>query len=85
MAKQHYIAEVESTIAGIPCLIGVIDFNRVKGSYSYHAASDWDYYGYTESEWEVLDRKGYKAAWLERKLSSKDESRIESEIAEYFN
>jgi hypothetical protein len=44
-----------------------------------------DYYGYTESEWEVLDRKGYKAAWLERKLSSKDESRIESEIAEYFN
>jgi len=85
MAKQQYIAEVESTIAGIPCLIGVIDFNRVNGSYNYHAASDWDYYGYTESEWEVLDRKGYKAAWLERKLSSKDESRIDSEIAEYFN
>ncbi len=77
--------EIESRISGIPCLIRVTHFESVRGSYSYNAASDWDYYGYTESEWEVLDRKGYKAAWLERKLSSKDESRIESEIAEYFN
>jgi hypothetical protein len=82
MAKQHYIAEVESTIAGIPCLIGVTSFNRVEPSYSYAASSDFDYYGYTEADWVVLDRKGYKANWLEKKLSRSDIARIDSEISE---
>jgi hypothetical protein len=80
----HYIAEIETRVAGIPCIIGVIEFESVRGSYSYHAASDWDYHGYTESEWEVLDRRGRPAPWLAKKLSDKDESRIEKEISEYF-
>jgi len=80
----HYIAEIETRVAGIPCIIGVIEFESVRGSYSYHAASDWDYHGYTESEWEVLDRRGRPALWLAKKLSDKDESRIEKEISEYF-
>jgi hypothetical protein len=75
------IAEIESRVAGIPCLIGVTEFQSVRGSYSYHADSDMDYYGYTESEWVVLDRRGRPAAWLERKLTSADRSRIEQEIA----
>ena len=37
-----YIAEIESRVAGIPCIIGVTHFESVRGSYSYHAASDWD-------------------------------------------
>lgn len=80
----HYQAEIESTVAGIPCIIGVTHYESVKGSYSYHAASDMDYYGYNEAEWEVLDRKGYKAAWLEKKLTKSDIVRIEAEIAEHF-
>lgn len=82
---MSYIAEIESRVAGIPCIIGVTHFESVKGSYSYHAASDWDYHGYTECEFEVLDRRGRKAAWLERKLDDKMTQEIESEIAEYFN
>jgi hypothetical protein len=77
-----YLAEIESTVAGIPCLIGVTEFSSVRGSYSYHADSDMDYYGYTESEWVVLDRRGRPAAWLERKLTDADRSRIEQEVAE---
>jgi hypothetical protein len=77
-----YLAEIESTVAGIPCLIGVTEFSSVRGSYSYHADSDMDYYGYTESEWVVLDRRGRHAAWLERKLTDADRSRIEQEVAE---
>jgi hypothetical protein len=76
-----YLAEIESTVAGIPCLIGVTEFSSVRGSYSYHADSDMDYYGYTESEWVVLDRRGRPAAWLERKLTDAERSRIEQEIA----
>lgn len=79
-----YIAEIETRVAGIPCIVGVTYFESVRGSYSYHAASDWDYHGYTEAEWEVLDRRGRPAPWLAKKLSDKDESRIEKEISEYF-
>ena len=79
---MSYIAEIESRVAGIPCLIGVLSFDSVQGSYSYNAPSDMDYYGYTESEWDVLDRRGRSAAWLERKLTDDDRQRIEQEIAE---
>ena len=82
---MDYIAEIETRVAGIPCIIGVTEYECVKGSYSYHAASDWDYYGYTECEFDVLDRRGRKAAWLERKLTDKITREIEKEIAEYFN
>jgi hypothetical protein len=80
-----YTAEIETRVAGIPCIIGVTYFNSVRGSYSYHAASDLDYYGYTECDFDVLDRRGRPAAWLERKMDDNMRSRIEQEIAEYFN
>lgn len=76
--------EMPSKIAGIPCIIDIQTCNVVQGSYSFHAASDWDYYGYSDIEFNVLDRKGYKAAWLERKMTAKDKSRIECEILEYM-
>ena len=79
---MSYIAEIESRVAGIPCLIGVSHFVCVRGSYSYNEASDMDYYGYTEIEWDVLDRRGRPAAWLERKLTDDDRQRIEQEIEE---
>jgi hypothetical protein len=81
---MSYIAEIESRVAGIPCIIGVVEYFSVAGSYSQNAASDWDYHGYSESEWVVCDRRGRPAPWLERKLTDKDSSRIESEIAEYL-
>ena len=42
--------------------------------------SDWDCYGYTDIEFDVLDRKGYKAPWLKRKLTDSDRERIETEL-----
>lgn len=81
---MSYIAQIETRVAGIPCIVGVTHYESVGGSYDYNAASDWDYNGYTEAEWEVCDRRGRPAPWLAKKLSSGDESRIEEEIAEYF-
>ena len=78
-----YIAEIESRVAGIPCIIGVTEFSSVKGD--SRADSDWDFYGYTESNWEVCDRRGRPAPWLARKLNDKESSRIESEINAYMN
>lgn len=80
-----YIAEIETRVAGIPCIVGVTHFESVGGSYNYNAASDWDYHGYTECEFDVLDRRGRKAPWLERKLNDKIIREIEQEIAEQLN
>jgi len=32
--------------------------------------STWDYPGYSEFEFELYDRKGYRAKWLERKIEN---------------
>ena len=77
-----YIAEIETTVAGIPCIIGVSQYSSVAGD--SRADSDWDYYGYTECDWQVLDRRGRPAPWLAKKLTSKIEAAIEAEIDGYF-
>lgn len=78
---SRYIAEIEHRVAGIPCLIGVTHYESVRGSYSYNAPSDYDYYGYTESEWEILDRRGRPAPWLARKATAEDNASIEEAIS----
>jgi hypothetical protein len=75
-----YLAKIEARVAGIPCLIGVI--SNTPGSYHPRANSTFDYYG--SSLWEVLDRRGRRAVWLEKKLSSDDESRIDALITSFF-
>ncbi len=84
MAKQHYIAEIETTVAGIPCIIGVTDYEGYTPAYisgppenCYPAEG-----GY--GEYELLDRKGYRALWLERKVTSSVESSIQESIFNYF-
>lgn len=72
---------IQTRLAGIPCQIAVTDFKTVKGSYIYDAPSDLDYYGYCEYDYEILDRRGRPAAWLERKVS---EAEIECKILGYF-
>jgi hypothetical protein len=71
-------------IAGVPCLIGVTGYlyqPPCKGHPST-CASDWDYYGYEEIEWEILDRRGKPAPWLERKLTKTDREEITRELLE---
>jgi len=75
-----------SYVAGIPCQIEVNEYTVIpswKGNIeSCPSADDW--YGGIECDFTVLDRRGYAAEWLERKMSEEDKDRIESEIAAYF-
>ena len=74
--------QVATKIQGIPCLVEVTTFVFVKpwkGSPHTCPSSD-DYYGYTEIEYDVLDRKGYRANWLERKMTAKDVERVKEDI-----
>jgi hypothetical protein len=76
---------IDNTVDGIPCQIAVTHFSEIKGSYSYNAASDIDYYGETQLDWCVLDRKGYHAPWLESKLTDSEICRIEEEVVEWIH
>lgn len=73
-----------TTIAGIPCQIVVTHAHKQPASSSsrHKVDSDWDYYGYPEFEFEVYDRKGYPAPWLQNKMTPQDEERIEREYWE---
>ena len=74
--------EIESTISGIPCIVRVTHYESAHGdSISDNAA---DYHGSEDIEFEILDRKGYPAAWLDRKKTGKDVDRIETEISNYY-
>jgi len=74
---------LKSHIQSIPCQIEVTLFRHHPGSGNrYTATCPSDYYGDTEIEFEVYDRKGYRAKWLERKLTAEDVARIEREIIE---
>lgn len=79
-----YLAQIPAEVAGIPCLVGVTEYVSVKGSFSHHAASDLDYYGYTECSWELLDRRGRRATWLDRKLTADGEDAIEAAVEAWF-
>jgi hypothetical protein len=81
LARNDALATLETRIAGIPCKVAVTHYlyqPPFNGS-AWLCDCSSDYYGYTECEWEVLDQRGRPAAWLERKLSTKDRERIEAE------
>lgn len=76
--------QIKTRVAGIPCLVHVTHYFRQaphRGS-AQTCDSDWDYRGYTDCEWSVLDQRGRPAPWLERKATDADRQRIEQEITE---
>jgi hypothetical protein len=80
MTSKAEVADFDTTVSGIPCGVIVRDCIIVKGSFSYNAASDLDYHGYTEIDFNLLDRKGYAAGWLERKMTDAERAKIEQQI-----
>lgn len=73
--------EIQTTVAGIPCIASLTYYHKQE-PLGPSADSDWDCYGYTECEFDVLDRRGRPAPWLHRKMTEADESRIKSEFEE---
>lgn len=75
-----YRMVIESKVQGIPCCVGVIAVHVTPGSYSRNAPSDIDYYGDTEYEYDILDRRGRLAPWLERKATDDDHYALQCAI-----
>lgn len=66
---------IYTNVSGIPCQVKVTAFNK---EVSYYGIAKY------KIEFSVYDRRGYKAARLERKMTDKDRSRIEREIIQFY-
>ena len=79
-----YIAKIQTTVAGIPAIIGVTGYENSKPDRRCHD-SDMDYNGFIDIEFAILDRKGYPAPWLEKKLTAATTEQVEEQIIDYFS
>lgn len=75
-------SDIDTHIQGIPCGIVITCYHRQR-PLGPRADSDYDCYGYTDAEYTVLDREGYPALWLERKIKEDDNERILELIDDY--
>lgn len=77
--KAHpspYVDKLETRIAGIPCLIGVLSYGRpayISGAPENCDPGDC-------AEYDVLDARGRYAPWLARKVTDDEDARIQELI-----
>lgn len=69
--------QFDTKVSGIPCMCKVIRHSpykpmRITGS----GMGDCDPPEYEEFEFTILDRRGYPANWLEKKLKPEDTARL---------
>lgn len=77
------LGEFESHVSGIPCLVAVTSY--YKGSPAIYSGPWAGPEEYPEADWIILDRRGYRAEWLERKITNADRSRIDEEAVEFMS
>lgn len=77
---MSFLAVFDSRVAGIPCQIGVVNYEKHAPMSVHKAHSDLEFYGYSEANYVVLDRRGRPAPWLQRKVD--DDSSILEQIDE---
>ena len=82
---RRYIHTFDSRVSGIPCIVGVLSYYpAIPARYSYSSGNQFDV-GPEEPEhveFELLDRNGRRAHWLEVKMDKFEEERITEEAIE---
>ena len=81
------LAEFEFRVSGIPCIVSVEEYSYTppyRGSV-YSCDSDIDWYGDEEIYYSILDRKGYAAPWLEKKITDSEDENIREAIRNHFS
>ena len=78
------MTEFESTVCGIPCIIRVTDYEPYRPAYISGPPENCYPAEGGCGGWEVLDRRSRPAAWLERKLTDRERSRIDEEVFEHM-
>ena len=81
---QIYIAEIEARVCGIPCLIGLVDYEAYLPAY-VSGPPDRCYPAEGGSgSWEILDSRGRPAPWLEKKMKLDDHNEVDEIVFNYM-
>ena len=81
MARGHAaVTEFESNLCGIPCKICITSWEPYRSAILRADPEDSHPAEGGCGDWEILDRNGRPAPWLERKMTKQEQARIENEI-----
>lgn len=83
-SKQVYEAEIEHRVAGIPCIIAVFDYEAYVPAYTSGLPENCYPAEGGTADYHILDRRGYRAAWLERKVDARAEDEIQQAIFDHM-
>jgi len=78
------MCEIDFRLAGIPCIINVLSYEEYVPAKTYGPPEDCYPAEGGCGDYEILDRRGYRAKWLERKIDSRIDSEIQDAIFEYM-
>lgn len=83
-SKRSYEAEIEHRIDGIPCIIAVYNYEPYVPAYTSGLPENCYPAEGGCGDYDILDRRGYRAAWLERKVDARAEEDIQQAIFDYM-
>lgn len=71
---------IEVKICGIPATVRLTRYRRHRGRFSNSCVSPDDYFGWTDIEFTICDRRGNRAVWLENKMNKTDFEVVKEQI-----
>jgi len=72
MSHDYHI----TVIGGLPCIARVHSFYPIIPATWHHPEEGG------EVDWELLDRRGRQADWIEKRMTEKERQRLEDEVYE---
>jgi len=74
--------ELEVRVCGIPAIARVLHYRPYEPAYRRGHPDNWEPASPPEIDFEILDRRGRPAPWLQRKLSARDMDELACELIE---
>ena len=81
---MKYTPDFNTKVCGIPCGVVVESYHKTEPTYSCMAETPEEYYGDLEIEYFLVDRKGYRANWLQNKMDQYDKEELEIQIVDHY-
>ena len=73
---------INTFVGNFACFAVVSHCYGERATYDHNAASDWEYYGWCDIEFELRWAKdpNIRATWLEKRMTDKERASIESAL-----
>ena len=76
--------DIDVLVCGIPAIARVLHYRPYEPAYRRGHPDNWEPASPPEIDFEILDRRGRPAPWLDRKLNNEARARLERELIEYL-